>query len=1087
MAPINDAVFLRRNNQIQDAIDGQNLKQALQLIEKRMKKGEDTPFLKAWKAHILWRHADEAHHKRGIAETLELCKVEPPITDIDTLDILFKTLQKLDGQDATRSNLWERAAKAKPQDLEIQGRWFTYAFESNDWKSAQKAAMSLQKNFPKDRKYYFWAIFLSHMIAIDDASSETDRKLFGTLAYRMISKAAADVPEASQLLSPPRAIQTSEELRLLIKIYEAQGRNAEIVKILDSENLGLKSRIVQNDTAFLGYKSHNLSSSKMWEEGISFVRELYTVPDDKEKLKALRELDDWSIWNLLVQGTKHSNTPGTATESANFAETFMASSPKSRNAALAYLDAMICGISNGEIAKDDLLPACQRYIDNHIHKLYAFSDIRRIIGPNKEGLAKMLNYILENHVVEGKGSVPMINALKLDYCLNISGPESKPSQQKIDDLVARCLKLYQTAYEEGKAKKSTGGAQGASSTIESQPIDDLCILAAMCLLQPTEMGEKEAQIPGTALIRAAGILERLCRDSPHNYEALLLLVRVYLLLGAGSLALSTFSKLSVKQIQYDSVAHVLFTRLSTVHPHSAPPVDGAEYKDFDPLSAFVQGLNFFRNSEVNTMRYRTAGLDEGSYVNTEEIIELRRCLSKSINRRMYALDARRIQRLAGGDPMTRYDELARDSSPVVDSRKFGAFMSCEYPGKPSFEERMRLGPLPRTNWLASARITDQLFSILKGISLQRPLSPEMDLPSLESLSISETENDQTAAEKESVKIHTDLLRVATFMAGSKLTASEQVDAALGRVGDFLESKKKDLTLSETATSQLIASTAVFLEADTPAGPTWKYLHSTFVLLETIKALSQLLALAVKKGAKSAKLPKERVERLSILVSEIYELVRSNTRALKQRVSASGVLTSLVDLVIQGDQSAKSEKEVQDVLETTLDPSNVEVFCGALMESWEEALFRLRTNARAKTRSCAVPEALGDFHKTFFIPFPRQLRQSPQSPTVQMAQERTGIVVGTNKGHKTTPLNTPKNKISRSKGKSSRRTAFVREIAREVVGLAPYERRVIELLRNAQDKRARKLAKKRLGTFVRGKRKVEDMQKVIAEARRTTGH
>jgi hypothetical protein len=42
----NDAVFQRRNKQIEDAIDGQNLKQALQLIEKRIKKGEDTPFLK---------------------------------------------------------------------------------------------------------------------------------------------------------------------------------------------------------------------------------------------------------------------------------------------------------------------------------------------------------------------------------------------------------------------------------------------------------------------------------------------------------------------------------------------------------------------------------------------------------------------------------------------------------------------------------------------------------------------------------------------------------------------------------------------------------------------------------------------------------------------------------------------------------------------------------------------------------------------------------------------------------------------------------------------------------------------------------
>lgn len=53
-------------------------------------------------------------------------------------------------------------------------------------------------------------------------------------------------------------------------------------------------------------------------------------------------------------------------------------------------------------------------------------------------------------------------------------------------------------------------------------------------------------------------------------------------------------------------------------------------------------------------------------------------------------------------------------------------------------------------------------------------------------------------------------------------------------------------------------------------------------------------------------------------------------------------------------------------------------------------------------------------------------------------------------------------------------------------LAPYERRVIELLRNSKDKRARKLAKKRLGTFGRAKAKVDELQSVIAESRRT-GH
>ncbi|KAI9720904.1 MAG: 60S ribosomal protein L36 [Chrysothrix sp. TS-e1954] len=84
--------------------------------------------------------------------------------------------------------------------------------------------------------------------------------------------------------------------------------------------------------------------------------------------------------------------------------------------------------------------------------------------------------------------------------------------------------------------------------------------------------------------------------------------------------------------------------------------------------------------------------------------------------------------------------------------------------------------------------------------------------------------------------------------------------------------------------------------------------------------------------------------------------------------------------------------------------------------------------------------------------------------------------------KITPIKPP-TRISKSKGRVSKRTQFVRDIVKEVSGLAPYERRVIELLRNSKDKRARKLAKKRLGTHGRAKRKVDEMTKVIAESRR----
>lgn len=69
---------------------------------------------------------------------------------------------------------------------------------------------------------------------------------------------------------------------------------------------------------------------------------------------------------------------------------------------------------------------------------------------------------------------------------------------------------------------------------------------------------------------------------------------------------------------------------------------------------------------------------------------------------------------------------------------------------------------------------------------------------------------------------------------------------------------------------------------------------------------------------------------------------------------------------------------------------------------------------------------------------------------------------------------------------NKRVKFIRELVREVVGFAPYERRIMELLKNSKDKRARKLAKKRLGTMRRAKKKVDELSTVLMESRRA-GH
>ncbi|EME27304.1 60S ribosomal protein L36-1 [Galdieria sulphuraria] len=92
---------------------------------------------------------------------------------------------------------------------------------------------------------------------------------------------------------------------------------------------------------------------------------------------------------------------------------------------------------------------------------------------------------------------------------------------------------------------------------------------------------------------------------------------------------------------------------------------------------------------------------------------------------------------------------------------------------------------------------------------------------------------------------------------------------------------------------------------------------------------------------------------------------------------------------------------------------------------------------------------------------------------------SGIAVGLNKGHVVT-----KRKLStKGRGRVKKRSRFVREVIREVCGFAPYEKRIVELLRVGKDKRALKYAKKRLGTHLRAKKKRDEMATVL---RRSTG-
>eukprot|EP00250_Pteridium_aquilinum_P033744 c6199_g1_i1 orf=1043-1375(-) len=102
-----------------------------------------------------------------------------------------------------------------------------------------------------------------------------------------------------------------------------------------------------------------------------------------------------------------------------------------------------------------------------------------------------------------------------------------------------------------------------------------------------------------------------------------------------------------------------------------------------------------------------------------------------------------------------------------------------------------------------------------------------------------------------------------------------------------------------------------------------------------------------------------------------------------------------------------------------------------------------------------------------------------------AAPRSGLAAGLNKGHIVTKRDQPA-RPSSTKGKLGKRTSFVRKLIREVVGFAPYEKRITELLKVGKDKRALKVAKRRLGTHLRAKKKREEMSSALRKMRSAGG-
>jgi large subunit ribosomal protein L36e len=97
---------------------------------------------------------------------------------------------------------------------------------------------------------------------------------------------------------------------------------------------------------------------------------------------------------------------------------------------------------------------------------------------------------------------------------------------------------------------------------------------------------------------------------------------------------------------------------------------------------------------------------------------------------------------------------------------------------------------------------------------------------------------------------------------------------------------------------------------------------------------------------------------------------------------------------------------------------------------------------------------------------------------------TGIATGLKKGYPVEKRE-QKPRPSNQKGRLSKRTRMVRDLVSEVVGLNPYEKRLLDMLRTggvSAEKRLYKFAKRRLGTHKRALKKREQIKETYGKIR-----
>lgn len=516
--PVSEAESERRLRPVVDALFAHNSKQGLKLVQQALQKRPGWPAARALRACIFLqteRRIDAEQEISSLRSDLDHGRV--PV-DEDAAKKLHMYYQEIRSESSS-GEVYEEAWKADFPNVRLAELAYAYYLRGNAFSGAQKVATKLHRYASsKTQKYGLWAtvalwlglVYMSRDSSESDISSD-DRML--KLACAMMKKALDASPTP-----------TAEIVRFACRVYQDAGQYQNAYDLVSNR------RLVIDDAEVLQIRA-----------SIPLEREKQRT--DYREMLSKHDSDDWEHWIKYFELSE--GDPTWTTEMFEFTDSIISKEKNGRDAKrgphLARLELLLRGKKHSELS-----PAIINYFDSFGAKPSCAHDLRPYIASLKGS---------KFFTVAFNGILSLVNELGFSHHLTFSW-----------------LRLWF-----GELSDSVGDLVGRYSGVLSEKIeaterqegDDYLILAVHRLLPQTETVAHDRYANSSKVVQSIVLLEFGLSHSPFNHHLKLLLMRLYVEVGAMERAAELWDSLEVKHIQLATLSYMVLQPLFETGHHDA--------------------------------------------------------------------------------------------------------------------------------------------------------------------------------------------------------------------------------------------------------------------------------------------------------------------------------------------------------------------------------------------------------------------------------------------------------------------------------------------------------------------------------------